>query len=278
MAVDPVAVTRSNLDLTAGTGPGRAELGLLREAAQAVAQAVRGLSEEERHRMGDRPGQYYLDLVAEAAAAPVLMSRGWSVLSEESGYLQPADGSGRAAGTPLYPLVVIDPVDGSTNASRCLPGFSTSLCLLDETGPLAALVLDLYSGDRYEALRGEGATLNDSLIPRPRARTAGESVVAVSGLPARHGGWWQFRALGCASLEMCAVAAGRLDAYVVLSPDGLAPWDYLGALLVCEEVGIWAADQLDRGLLSRDPSQERRSPVVATTRELAESVLSSLSG
>ena len=62
--------------------------------------------------------------------------------------------------------VVVDPLDGSTNASRRLPWFATSLCAVDADGPLAALVVDLVHGTRFDAGAGRGRT------PRRRADRA----------------------------------------------------------------------------------------------------------
>src|SRR5260370_12292693 len=70
---------------------------------------------------GDRSGQYRLDLVADAAAVPVLVGAGFGVLSEESG-VHHGEREIR---------VVIDPVDGSTNASQRIPWYATSACAID---------------------------------------------------------------------------------------------------------------------------------------------------
>ena len=103
---------------------------------------------------GERSDQYALDLVADQAALKALVATGASVLTEESGYLQ---GSGKYT-------VIVDPVDGSTNASRQIPHYCTSLCVLDDDGPLVALVTNLANGERFHAIRNEGAYLDLSLI------------------------------------------------------------------------------------------------------------------
>src|SRR5690606_3939966 len=131
--------------------------------------------------------------------------------------------------------VVLDPLDGSTNASRGVPWFATSLCAVDDAGPLAALVVDLASGTRFSATRGGGATRDGRRIAVSGAARLDASLVALSGLPPRHLGWQQFRALGAAALDLCAVASGAVDAFVDCSPDAHGPWDYLGGMLVCLE-------------------------------------------
>src|SRR5690348_8811458 len=109
-------------------------LALLDETADAVAAALG--HQEDWGPAGTRPGQYRSDLTADAAALEVLDRAGVGVLSEESGRHRPD-----AAVT-----VVVDPLDGSTNASRHIPWFATSLCAVDAEGPAAAVVVDLVSG------------------------------------------------------------------------------------------------------------------------------------
>ncbi len=200
---------------------------------------------------GRRAGQYAFDLVADAAAVEVLHDSGLRVLSEESG----ADpGSG--------PVAVLDPVDGSTNASRGIRYYATSICVVNEGEPVAAVVHHHGTGDRYDAARGGGARLNGSKLAPRVSRPLRDAIVAVNGLPPGLVGWAQFRALGAAALEMCAVADGRLDGYVDFSLRGLGSWDYLGALLVCSETGVEVSDAIGRNLVVLD-YESRRAPVAA---------------
>ena len=95
------------------------------------------------------------------------------MLSEESG--RSGDGDR---------IVVVDPLDGSTNASRGMPWFATSLCVVDERGPAVALVANQATGERLEAVRGAGR-VDRRAPPRRRraARDLGGAVVGISGLP-----------------------------------------------------------------------------------------------
>jgi len=233
-------------------------LSLLRGAADAVGDAIRG-----GHRQGlsgARPGQYRLDLVADAAALDVLVEGGLRVLSEESG----TSGDG--------PLVcVLDPIDGSTNFDRGIPFYSTSMCVLDADGPRCALVVNQATGTSYAAVRGQGATRDGTDIRVSGATAMSTSIVAFSGLPPRHGGWAQFRALGAASLELCEVADGTLDAYAVVGASKLSPWDYLGALLVVQEAGGCVRDAGGEELI--EVSDARRRPVGAASPELCDEVV-----
>jgi fructose-1,6-bisphosphatase/inositol monophosphatase family enzyme len=208
---------------------------------------------------GARPGQYRTDVVADAAAMSILDDAGLGVLSEETG-LHHAD-------RPL--LAVLDPVDGSSNASRSLPWYATSICVLDDDGPRVALVINQATGERFDAVRGGGARCNGLAIAPSATTRMAESILGVSGYPKSHLGWRQYRALGAAALDLCAVAAGRLDAYVDCTGNAHGPWDYLGGVLVCTEAGAVVADVAGRDLVTREPT-DKRTPMAAGTPALLE--------
>lgn len=253
VAVDPGGAR------AAGPGPGRL-LELFASVAADVRAALDGLSERDRRRGSGRPGQYLLDLVADEAAVAPLVGAGLRVLSEESGLSTPVASSGDEL------LAVVDPVDGSTNAALGIPWYATSICVLDAAGPLAALVVNQASGAAYRAVRGGGATRDGRAIAPSGCTSLGAAVVGVSGLPRQHPGWAQFRALGSAALDLCAVAAGNLDGYRVAGGSALHVWDYLGALLVVREAGGSVADLDGADLVTPDTTPRR--PVAASTRGL----------
>ncbi|MCB1005503.1 MAG: hypothetical protein KDB35_15070, partial [Acidimicrobiales bacterium] len=184
------------------------------------------------------------------------------VLSEESGRTGPDDGV----------VVVVDPVDGSTNASRQLPWYATSLCAVDADGPRASLVRNLVTGRTYEAVRGGGAVVDGASAAPTACTNLGEAIVGLSGLPPRHLGWRQFRAMGAVALDLCAVADGTLDGFVDCSPDAHGVWDYLGALLVCREAGVPVVDAMGRELVVLD-HRARRTPVAAATAPLLDELV-----
>jgi fructose-1,6-bisphosphatase/inositol monophosphatase family enzyme len=235
-------------------------LEVLHEAASAVKVALSGLADWGS--AGTRPGQYLSDLAADTAALAVIDRAGLGAMSEESG-LHHAERS---------IIVVVDPVDGSTNASRGLPWYATSLCAVDGDGARVSVVVDQSSGTRFEAVRGAGARA-DGLALRPSAcRSLGEAMVGLSGYPPVWFGWKQFRALGAIALDLCAVAGGRLDAYVDCSPSAHGAWDYLGGLLICAEAGATVVDAYDRPLVTIDHAVRRTPVAAATPALLAEAV------
>lgn len=228
---------------------------LFREVAAAVRERIHlvddwGLS-------GARQGQYTIDVTADSIAVSMLQDAGLGVLSEESG-LTSAD---------RELLVVVDPIDGSTNASAGLPWYATSLCALDADGPLASLVVNQATGDEWHAIRGRGAHKNDQIIQPSAVTSLRDAFITVSGLPKRHFGWRQFRCYGAAALDICAVADGTFDAFADLSIDAHGSWDYLGALLICQEAGGSIVDVSGRELVIRT-HEGRRTPIAAATPEL----------
>lgn len=241
---------------------------LLNRTAAAVAAALdadRARSASAGHGWrdrGERPGQYRIDLVADAAALEVLRAGGVGILSEESGL------EDRGSGI----VVVVDPVDGSTNASRGLPWYATSLCAMDEVGPLAALVVNLATDVRYSAVRGGGAFRDGTPVRCSTVVAPGDAVVVLNGYPTQHLGWRQYRALGATALDLCAVADGSVDGTVDCADDALGPWDYLGGALLISEAGGVVVDR-DGRRLDELGHGVRRTPVSAATPELLEALV-----
>ena len=241
-------------------------LELFDAAAAAVLAAVRAIPLAERRARTDRDGQYALDLVADAAACRVLAPADVRIVSEESGVHERAG----AAVT-----VVIDPVDGSTNCSRGIPFWATSISALDADGALAALVVNQATGSRTTAVRGEGAYRDGERLTASSVRDVKAAMVHLTGAPQRILPWKQYRSLGCATLALCEVAAGSLDGNLDGGP-WHAPWDYLGGYLACVEAGAVVYDAGGAPIVT-DDVDARRQIVAAGTRELADALLQAAS-
>jgi myo-inositol-1(or 4)-monophosphatase len=232
-------------------------------AVDAVRRALDGI--EDWGPAGTRAGQYRSDLVADTAAIQSLRAAGFAVLSEESGFHD---------GDPDM-LAILDPVDGSTNASLGLPWWATSICVVDADGPVAAVVANQATGTCWEAVRGAGARCDGEPVKPSACTRLADAVVGLSGLPARHLGWRQFRAMGAVALDLCAVASGGLDGYIDCGVDAHGPWDYLGGLLVCVEAGAAVADARGRDLVVRG-YLDRRTPVAGATPMLLAETMAAL--
>ena len=107
---------------------------------------------------------------------------------------------------------------------------------------------------------------------RPRAPRSRQAIVGLSGFPPRWLGWKQYRALGAAALDLCAVACGILDGYLDCSRDAHGVWDYLGGMLMCQEAGAVVTDAFSRDLVLRTPD-EKRTPVAAATPALLDDLV-----
>ena len=176
-------------------------------------------------------------------------------MSEESG----VSGSGEYT-------VVVDPIDGSTNCDHGVPFFATSLAVLRDSELVAALVMNQATGTTYEAELASGAQRNGQSIAGSGQRDFAKSIVSFSGLPQRYLGWAQYRSLGAASLEICLVADGSLDAFSVAQHSTLNPWDYLGGLLIAREANVAVGELEDEELVTTE--RVRRRPIFAATEEL----------
>ena len=232
-------------------------LELFAAAAVVARDAVEGLSAGARRRAGERPGQYHLDIAADAAVLEALRPAAAAIVSEESGRSGPED-------SPV--TIVVDPVDGSTNCSRLIPYWAISLCAVDADGPWCALVRNQATGVATTAVRGRGAYRDgERLAPSP-ARALDDTVIGLAGVPERVLGWAQQRELGSAALSLCDVAAGGLDGYVDAAGRH-SPWDYLGGLLACTEAGATVVDADGRDLAVTD-ADAYRQVLAAGTPEL----------
>jgi fructose-1,6-bisphosphatase/inositol monophosphatase family enzyme len=207
----------------------------------------------------ERPGQYQLDIVADDAACAVLDRAAARIVSEESGVHGKRDAS---------ITVVLDPVDGSTNCARGIAYWATSIAALDGDGVLCSLVINQATGARTTAVRGAGAHRDGVRLRASDVTAIGDAVVSIARLPERPLRCKQYRAFACGALALCEVAAGGLDAHVDTG-FAMSPWDYLGALLACEEAGATVIDAHGQPLVTADPAARRRI-VAAGTPALAD--------
>ncbi|TAN26337.1 MAG: inositol monophosphatase [Actinomycetota bacterium] len=233
------------------------------ETADAIAERVSGGVSWAKS--GGHKGQHQGDVDADEIGIEIITRQGMTVYSEESGYTYPE--------TPetsewANVVVVIDPVDGSTNASKGIPFYSVSLCAVVDGVPAIGMVRNLVSGDTYLGQAGLGSTKNGKAISPSDVTEISKAIVGINGYPSKYLGWAQYRAFGSAALELCMVSEGSLDGYIDLSKASLASWDVLGGLLICRESGATVLCQDGSDYAIADLKVRKRI-VVAGTQELA---------
>jgi myo-inositol-1(or 4)-monophosphatase len=183
--------------------------------------------------------------------------------------------------------VIIDPIDGSLNAKRGIPGYALSVAVADgETmdDVAFAYVFDFGPREEWWARRGEGAWCNGELLDRTLGERRGrDGKIEVLGIESANPRWvaqsieplvntaYRLRAIGSIAVTLCQVAAARFDGMVSLQRsrgvDAAA-----GQLIVREGGGVVSFPRCDDPL-SAPLDTEPRSPVIAartieTLREL----------
>ncbi|MGH7882268.1 MAG: inositol monophosphatase family protein [Candidatus Dormibacteraceae bacterium] len=159
----------------------------------------------------------------------------FSVLSEEEGHLNLG---------AEYPLVVVDPIDGSHNALRGLPMAAVMLSQLG--GPTVdstevGVVHNLYSGERWHAMRGRGLHRNGEKV-EPQPFDLSDLVVATSSRPEsarllapRLAAGNRLRIIGSVALSLVHTATGGVDFY--FSTQYARTFDITSGWLMLQEVG-----------------------------------------
>jgi len=190
----------------------------LRQIAERVAAFVKKLPEEfdrgrEVMQGADGTPTTNIDKIAEDWILEYVREKDLSlnVLSEEAGFIDRG----------MEETLVIDPIDGTNNAVMGLPFFSVSLAIgkTSMRDVRLALVKNIVTGETYFAERGRGAFKDGSRIGVRKYHPESSMFLVYMGKYASEETMRivkraeRARSLGCASLEMCLVAEGMIDAY-----------------------------------------------------------------
>jgi myo-inositol-1(or 4)-monophosphatase len=189
-----------------------------------------------------------------------------------------AEEMGGATSIPPGPCWVFDPIDGTTNYAHGVPIFCASLAL--EVGGIAqvAAIYDPTRQELFTAERGGGAFLNGRPLHVSSAETLVDAIL-VTGFPYDvHqrvdeivGLFGDFvgqaravRRLGSAAIDLCYVAAGRMDGFW---ESDLKAWDIAAGALIVAEAGGRITD------LAGDTFSSRGKHVLATNGHLHDAML-----
>ena len=142
---------------------------------------------------------------------------------------------------------VIDPIDGTVNYLYAIPQWAVSIGVEDADGAAVGVVFDPSKNELWQGIRGGGAVLNGQPLRCSDVTDLGQTLVGTGfGYDARRRAVQtrvlptllprvrDIRRLGAGSLDLCSVAAGRLDAYY---EQGLSPWDLCAGGLIAAEAG-----------------------------------------
>ena len=189
-----------------------------------------------------------------------------------------AEEMGGAAAAPAGPCWVFDPIDGTTNYAHGMPIFCSSLALeIDGVAEIAA-IYDPTRKELFTAERGGGAYLNgkplrvsladrlvDAMLVTGFPYDVHSRVDEIVGLFAAFVGQVRaVRRLGSAAIDLCYVAAGRLDGFW---ESDLKAWDIAGGALIVAEAGGRITG------MAGEPFTSRGGHVLATNGHLHDAML-----
>ncbi|HEX5047854.1 MAG TPA: inositol monophosphatase family protein [Gammaproteobacteria bacterium] len=215
----------------------------IRAARRAGELMIRQLNQLEALKVAEKAKNEFVtqvDKAAEAAIIEIIRDHypDHAILAEESG----------AAGEHEYQWI-IDPLDGTTNYVHGFPVFSVSIAVARKGELEHGVVYDPLRQEIFSASRGQGAQLDGRRIRVSKRTTLQQSLVA-TGFPYRANLVHLDRYLemlravmlessgvrrpGSAALDLCYVAAGRVDAFWEL---GLSKWDIAAGALIIREAG-----------------------------------------
>jgi myo-inositol-1(or 4)-monophosphatase len=222
-----------------------------------------------------------VDLTAENAIVNTLKSQdiSFTLISEESGIKKYGQ-------SPHENFVTADPIDGTTNLTRGIPFYATSIAVSTEAtlnSIHTALVADLVHDATYTAQKGKGAHRNDEKVTPSKETRLEETVIGIDlnihktqtispNVTSLLRTTKHIRHHGANALELCYVADGTIDAFVDIRGK-LRTTDMAAAWLILQEAGAIVATPENKPLdVKLDPKQ-RVKLVAAATREICEAML-----
>jgi myo-inositol-1(or 4)-monophosphatase len=147
---------------------------------------------------------------------------------------------------------IVDPIDGTVNFIYGIPAYAVSIAAQAEGRVVAGVVCNIATGEEFSAQLGAGARLVDAdgssqALRVPDLGDLSQALVATGfgydaagrmqqsrSVTSLIGQIRDIRRVGSAALDLCSLAAGRVDAYV---ERGLNPWDHAAGVLVVREAG-----------------------------------------
>ena len=252
---------------------------LAHKTVDSVCRKIKRSASNEFYKFGNNTGigadgtiTKYVDKIAEDAALHHIKKSKLkvNVLSEEVGFL---DFGGKFT-------FVMDPIDGTRNAYRGIPFYSVSLAIGKSkiSDVKYGIVKNIPTGDIFTAEKGHGAFFNKNRIGVPNvpdkeplsSLSLGKNYDKVTLSLAKKD---KVRSLGSASLEMCMVAIGALDFYVV-GKEYIRVVDIAASSLILREAGGIVTNISGEELDMPFTLDERSSVVAACSEEIVKKIIS----
>lgn len=145
---------------------------------------------------------------------------------------------------------VIDPLDGTSNYLKQIPHFCVSIALKQFNKTVVAVVYDPVRDELFTSVKGQGALCNNNRIRARACKNLSSAYICLGGPKYKHSDHKNqyhlmaskimqecssIRRFGSAALDLCYLAAGRVDGYWGIS---LRTWDTAAAELILRESGI----------------------------------------
>ena len=223
-----------------------------------------------------------IDLVTEVDVAVEQMFRELMAERFPNHHVLAEEGGGGAS-IPPGPCWVFDPIDGTTNYAHGLPIFCSSLALEVDGVAEVGAIYDPNRKELFTAERGAGAFLNgrplrvsttatllDAVLVTGFPYDVHDRVEEIVGLFGRFVGEARaVRRLGSAAIDLCYVAAGRMDGFWERD---LKPWDVAAGALIVSEAGGRVT------MMDGTPFGSRGNQLLATNGLLHDAMLGVIGG
>ncbi|WP_269717067.1 3'(2'),5'-bisphosphate nucleotidase CysQ [Caulobacter sp. NIBR2454] len=164
-------------------------------------------------------------------------------------------------------LFCVDPIDGTAAYLKDKPWFSVCIAVVGDGAPACGVVYAPALDEMFEAVAGQGATLNGGQIHASATADLENSAMLGDARMFAHPAWPQpwppmrIESRNSVAYRMCLVADGRFDAAVALSPKN--EWDLAAADLIVREAGGMATDHFGRPFTYNAPIPQAPSVICA---------------
>ena len=150
---------------------------------------------------------------------------------------------------PSAHTFIIDPIDGTYNFMRSFRFSAISIAYVFGGESIMGVVYNPYTDEMFSAEKGKGANLNGKPISVSTVEAPEDSLAIIGTMPydkkltapyfeklykKLFTDCVDIRRIGCASVEMCYIAAGRAECFI---EGRLFPWDIAAACLIVTEAG-----------------------------------------